>query len=174
MTDDQDEVARVRRQVTLHGEASLNRLDAWRWKNICAADERAERRKALGREERRAEERAQQRTTADELRSEMARLRAEVHQLHDALIEATGEAIGQFTDKAVDRAERAIKDIQRETLTLVEKGFAEPRARLDVSLPEAQSRATKDFKFSSERDDAEIDLPNPLAPRGVIRKTTLN
>jgi hypothetical protein len=168
-----DETERVRRQVKLHGEDSLNRLDRWRWNNIRAADKLAA--------ERRAEERAQQQqdkqTTVDQLRAEMAALRTEMYKLHEVMIEATGEAVGQHGDKLLDHAEKFVKDVQRdmerEFFTLTEKQFARLEARLDM-LPKAQARTSKDFKFASENESANaevIDLPNPL---GIVRKVTVN
>jgi hypothetical protein len=166
-----DETERVRRQVKLFGEGSLNRLDKWRWDNIRAADKRAA--------ERRAEERVQQQqqekqTIVEQLRAEMAALRAEMYELHEVMIEATGEAVGQHGDKIVDCAEQFVKDNQRELFTLVEKRFAELQARLDGVLPEARARS-RNFKFASEQSDGDtgdiIDLPNPL---GIVRKVTVN
>jgi len=136
------------------------------------------RRDAMQREEeaarqRRAEERERQRreeqTAVDQLRAEMqqelANLRNEMHQLHEVQIEATGEAIGEFSNKTLDHAEKMIRKIQNLLFVTIERRFGELMGRIDAIAPDARSRSrsTKDFKFSNERDDDNVaDLPNPL------------
>ena len=41
-----------------------------------------------------------------ELQQEIANLRAEVYRLHEVQIEATGEGIGVYADKVIDRTEK--------------------------------------------------------------------
>jgi hypothetical protein len=160
---ERDEAARVRRQAKLCGRDSLNRLDRWRLE----VAEREEARAA----ERRAEERVQQQqkkqSIVEQLRAEMATLRAEMYELHEVVIQATGDALGTHSDKIIDIAEKFVKDNQREFL----KGLAELRARLDNMLPETRAaRTNKDFKFASESTDVDIiDMPSPL-----VRKVTVN
>jgi hypothetical protein len=102
-------------------------------------------------------------------------LRADTETRFEVLTEAVGEALGEHGNKIADQAEKLTRDTFRELNTLVERRFGELMGRLDALLPDStRPRAEKTFQFSSERDDAEIDLPNPLPPRGVIRKTTLN
>jgi hypothetical protein len=161
-----DETERVRRQVKLHGEDSLNRLDRWRWNNIRIADKRA----AEHRAEEHVHQRQEKQSVVEQLRAEIAALRSEMYQLHEVMIEATGEAVGQYGDKLLDRSEEFVKNMQREFLMLTEKQFAELKARLDM-LPKAQARTSnKDFKFASESTDVDIiDMPSPL-----VRKVTMN
>jgi hypothetical protein len=59
-----DEEARLRRQVSLLGEESLNRLDKWRWKQMEQADER---KRYIARQERIEQERAAAAAAADEV-----------------------------------------------------------------------------------------------------------
>jgi hypothetical protein len=158
-----DETKRVRRQAKLYGEDSLNRLDRWRLQVAEREDKLAAQRRA---EEREQQQRKKE-TTADQLRAEIAALRAEMYKLHEVVIEATGDALGTHGDKIIDLAEKFVKDNQRE----FERSFAELRSRLDNVLPEVRAaRTSKDFKFASESNDTEIiDMPSPL-----VRKVTVN
>src|SRR6516165_9657102 len=111
----EDEITRrVRRQVKLHGESSLNNLDKWRWDNIRAADKRAAERRVEEREHKRQQEQNQVEVLRAEMQQQLATLRAEIERQHETLIEATGEALGQYGDKIIDRSEEFVKNIQRE------------------------------------------------------------
>src|SRR5262249_43359207 len=124
------------------------------------------------REQDRKEETARKRKQRDEaesdaiaqLRVEMqaaiADLRAEVHRLHEAALEAAGQTIGEFSNKTRDHAEKMIREVQ----TLLAQRFGELQGRLDVVLtdPRARPRPVKDFRFSNEqRDDDVTDPPDP-------------
>jgi hypothetical protein len=165
---ERDEAARVRRQAELLGRDSLNQHDRYRLELADREEARTERRRAEERAQRRQQERQ---ATTEQLRTEMAALRAEMHGLHAAMIEATGQAVAEFSDQTLKNATTAVRDIQRELLSLVEQRFAELKACFDRVLSEARAQTRpKDFKFSSERGDGDVvDLPNPL-----IRKFTVN
>jgi hypothetical protein len=130
----------------------------WRRDAIQREEERAEGRRRMQREEKRI---AMHQLRA-EVHQEIANLRAEMHQLHEVALEATGQTIGEYSNKVADLAERAVRQLQAEVSTLIERRFAEITARLDF-LAGGPSRP-KDFKFTNERDaDSDpIDLPNPL------------
>jgi uncharacterized FlaG/YvyC family protein len=116
---------------------------------------------ARARQQRQREERREQRDALEELRAELqdevAKLRGELHAQHEVVIQATGEALGE----TVNDMRGAIKQIERELFTLVDRRFGELMGRIDAVAPEARSRAPKGFKFASEHDDV-VDLPNPL------------
>ena len=164
MSDDR-ETARVRNQAKLLGEDSLNDLDRWRLRRARDEEERVARR--------RAEEREQRADAVDvlraELRQEVAALRGEMDRLHEVVLEAVGQALGEVSNKTCDWAEKLIRDLQREMTTSVARVHGEMMGRIDTLAPGSRPRESKDFKFAAERDDAEItDLPNPLTPRGEI------
>jgi hypothetical protein len=97
----------------------------------------------------------------DELRAEIADVRQDVEARYETLIKASGEALGDSINDMHD----AIKKIETELFGLVERRFGELMGRLDGILPEPPR--PKDFKFAGERDDAPLDLPNPLKRRDV-------
>jgi hypothetical protein len=106
-----------------------------------------------------------------ELRQEVANLRGEMEAQKQLLLDATGEALGQLSNKTCDLAERQINDLQRELTTTIARHYGELAGRIDALLatsPDARPRS-KDFKFSNERDDGIVDMPSPL-----VRKTTFN
>jgi hypothetical protein len=80
-----------------------------------------------------------------------------------------------YGDKIAAHTEKLVRDIQNELQVAIERRFGEIMGRLDAILPDTHSRSqpTKDFKFSSERDDGDVvnDLPDP---RSIVRKTTVN
>src|SRR5262249_60337896 len=47
-----------------------------------------------------------------EMQAEIADLRAEVYRLHEAALEAAGQTIGEFSNKACDHAEKMIREVQ--------------------------------------------------------------
>jgi len=74
--------------------------------------------------------------------------------------------------RVVAHTEKLVRDIQNELTVAIERRFGELMGRIDAILPDTRSRSqpTKDFKFSSERDDADvIDMPNP-----IVRKVVMN
>jgi hypothetical protein len=106
-----------------------------------------------------------------ELRQGVADLRSEMEAQKQLLLDATGQALGELSNKDCDLAERQIKELARELNTTIARHYGELAGRIDALLatsPDARPRA-KDFKFSNERDDGVIDTPNPL-----VRKTTFN
>ena len=106
-----------------------------------------------------------------ELRQGVADLRSEMEAQKQLLLDATGQALGELSNKDCDLAERQINDLQRELTTTIARHYGELAGRIDAILaasPNARPRS-KDFKFSNERDDGVIDTPNPL-----VRKTTFN
>ena len=111
----------------------------------------------------------------DELRHEIAAVRAEAESRADIGIEATGEALGGLRKEITDQVEAALKGVQtqyrdteRELFRLVERRFAELAGRLDALAPDARSRTKGEFRFASEKgsDDETVDLPNPIVLRG--------
>jgi hypothetical protein len=167
--NERDESERVLRQAKLLGEDSLNSLDRWRLRQVREEEARAA--------QKRAEERAQQqhetRTTAEQLRAEMADIRAEMNRLHDVVLEATGSALGEISNKTCDWAEKLIRELQGEMTTSIARVHGELMGRIDNLMPEPRARAKFEFKFAAERDDSDIvnDLPDP---RSIVRKTTIN
>jgi hypothetical protein len=120
------------------------------------------------RERRRLEQRAQ-RSELDELRAELDAVRDDVAARHEVIIGAAGEALGQVQDKILDHVDAAIRKVQNELFTLVERRFGELMGRFDAITTEARSRSARNFKFSNERDDdGPLELPNPLRPRRVL------
>jgi hypothetical protein len=116
----------------------------------------------------RQRQRAERSARIDELRAELhqhvADLRNELAAQHEVLIEATGQALGQITDKIATDLEASISKVQTELFGAIERRFGELMGRLDGFLPERPR--PKDFKFAGERDgDGPLDLPNPLASR---------
>jgi hypothetical protein len=135
-----------------------------------AADE--ERRESKKRQERQHLERdAAIDQLRAELRQEVANLRSEMEAQKQLLLDATGQALGELSNKTCDLAERQINDLQRELTTTIARHYGELAGRIDAvlaTLPDARPRS-KDFKFSNERDDGIVDMPSPL-----VRKTTFN
>lgn|SRR5262249_9446995 len=155
-----------RTRLKLLGPDHLNSLDRWRANNARREEGLAHQRQAEEREQQQRAERNEVEALRVEMWGELTRLRDEMVQQHEVALEATGEAIGEFSNKTVDYVEKMIKEIQNELFVLVERRFGELMGRLDAIVPDtrSRSRSTKDFKFSNERsdDDDAIDLPNPL------------
>ena len=98
------------------------------------------------------------------MQQEIANLRAEMLQLHEVQIEATGTALGEYGDKIYDHFQKAIRELHNDVFSEIARKFGEAMGRLDALVPGTPSRPrpTKDFKFSHERDDDDVsDLPNP-------------
>jgi len=141
--------------------------DEQRWYDDAERQEREER--AAKRDLRRSEERNTVAVLRSEMQAELASLRAEMEAQKQLVLDATGEALGQISNKTCDLAERQINNLQRELTTTIARHYGELAGRIDAVLatsPDARPRS-KDFKFSNERDDGVIDMPSPL-----IRKTT--
>ena len=141
--------------------------DEQRWHDDAERREREER--AAKRDLRRSEERNTVAALRSEMQAELASLRAEMEAQKQLVLDATGEALGQISNKTCDLAERQINNLQRELTTTIARHYGELAGRIDAVLatsPDARRRS-KDFKFSNERDDGVIDMPSPL-----IRKTT--
>jgi hypothetical protein len=135
-------------------------------RDIAEIEEMNEARARAKRQRQRNEQRATQ-SEIDELRAEIAAVQADVAARHEVIIDAAGEALGQTQNKILDHVDNAIKKVERELFTLVERRFGELMGRFDSIVSEARSRSSKDFKFAGERDDddAPLELPNPLRPR---------
>jgi hypothetical protein len=138
-----------------------------RW--FADAEQREDERRAAKRELRRNEERNTVAALRSEMQAELASLRAEMTAQKQLLLDATGQALGEISSKTLDLAERTIRDLQRELTTSISRNYGELLGRLDALAPGTRERSTKDFKFSNERDDGIIDMPNP-----IVRKTTFN
>jgi len=146
-----------------------------------AEEERDRYRRELEKRERQGVEQNAVAALRTEMRQEIATLREEMIAQKQLLLDATGQALGEISNKTCDVSERAVKELQNELTATIARHYGELAGRVDAILatqPDARPRS-KDFKFSNEvdneRDDGGVvDLPNPLSPRGIVRKTTLN
>ena len=150
----------------------------WRREANRAEEERDRYRRELEKRERQHVEQDAVAALRAEMRQEVANLREEMIAQKQLLLDATGQALGEISSKTLDLAEKTIRDIQRELTTMIARQAGEAMGRIDALASSGDRSRSKDFKFSNEvgneRDDAEIDLPNPLSPRGIIRKQTVN
>ena len=102
-------------------------------------------------------------TIVDQLRAELQReitaLRSEMTQQGNLMLEAAGQALGEISNKILDRVEGTVNKLESD----LRRQFGEAMGRIDAIAPDARSRS-KDFKFAGERDaDSDpVDLPNPL------------
>jgi hypothetical protein len=119
----------------------------------------AEEARARCKRETKLEERARDDLLRAELQREIATLRAEMTQQSNLMLEAAGQALGDISNKILDRVEAAVNKLEGD----LRRQFGEAMGRLDAIAPDARSRS-KDFKFAGERDaDSDpVDLPNPL------------
>ena len=144
-----------RTRLNLMGPDSLNETDKWRMQNAQRDEELTRQRRANKHERQQSE----QQCVVDQLRAEMRReigaLRDEMLGLHEAATEASGEVIGDYSNRVRDVMHEAIKELKTE----VAQKFGELMGRIDA-LSGAPSRA-KSFKFANE-DDNVAHLPNPL------------
>jgi hypothetical protein len=167
---DRVEFERVKRQAALYGEDSLNDLDKWRLHRSRDEDER---------DKERVRARQIEQSEVEQLRAEMQRelaaLRAEMVERHEAALEAAGEVVGQYADKTFELAERTIKAVRDLLTVTIERRFGELMGRIDAMLPDhrSQSRSEKRFEFASEKDDSDLlnDLPSPGE---IVRKPRAN
>jgi DNA anti-recombination protein RmuC len=133
-------------------------------------EERAHCRRELKREEQRAREQHSIDQLRAEVQREIAALRSEMTQQGNLMLEAAGQALGEISNKILDRVEGTVDKIESELRILTERRFGEAMGRLDAILPDRpRPRPTKDFRFANETDDGVVDLPNPL-----VYKTTMN
>ena len=136
-----------------------------KWKED--ADRQEEERRAAKRELRQCEEHNMVAHLRADMEHEIAALRSELDAQKTLILDAVGQALGDISNKMCERFEASINKREGD----VRRSFGEAMGRIDALAPDVRSRA-KDFKFSNERDDGFVDLPNPLAP--VMRKVTVN
>jgi len=136
-----------------------------KWKED--ADRQEEERRAAKRELRQCEEHNMVAHLRADMEHEIAALRSELDAQKTLILDAVGQALGDISNKMCERFEASINKLEGD----VRRSFGEAMGRSDALAPDVRSRA-KDFKFSNERDDGVVDLPNPLAP--VMRKVTVN
>jgi len=136
-----------------------------KWKED--ADRQEEERRAAKRELRQCEEHNMVAHLRADMEHEIAALRSELDAQKTLILDAVGQALGDISNKMCERFEASINKLEGD----VRRSFGEAMGRIDALAPDVRSRA-KDFKFSNERDDGVVDLPNPLAP--VMRKVTVN
>jgi len=127
------------------------------------AERQEEERARCRRELKREEQRAREQHSIDQLRAEVQReiaaLRSEMTQQGNLMLEAAGQALGEISNKILDRVEGTVNKLESD----LRRQFGEAMGRIDAIAPDARSRS-KDFKFVGERDaDSDpVDLPNPL------------
>jgi hypothetical protein len=126
---------------------------------------------AKARRERELEEQRERDENAVEvLRREMQAELSAIQTRLDAIGDATGEALAEYSDKTFEHVENVIRKTQSEMFVLVERRFGELMGRIDAFLSERpRPQPAKDFRFANEPRDDVVDLPNPL-----LRKTTVN
>ena len=119
----------------------------------------AEEARASCKRETKLEERARDDLLRAELQREIAALRSEMTQQGNLMLEAAGQALGEISNKILDRVEGTVNKLESD----LRRQFGEAMGRIDAIAPDARSRS-KDFKFAGERDaDSDpVDLPNPL------------
>jgi hypothetical protein len=132
-----------------------------RWREKVEAQEETF---AKARRERELEEqRERDENAVTRLRAEMQAELSAIQSRLDAIGQATGEALAEYSDKMFEHVEKVIKSTQSEMFVLVERRFGELMGRIDAFLSERpRPQPPKDFKFANEARDEIIDLPNPL------------
>jgi hypothetical protein len=126
----------------------------------------AEEARARCKRETKLEERARDDLLRAELQREIATLRAEMTQQSNLMLEAAGQALGDISNKILDRVEGMVNRIESD----LRRRFGEAMGRIDaIAGAPTRSQSTKDFRFANERSDDVVDLPNPL-----VRKVTVN
>ena len=132
-----------------------------RWRRD--ANRAEEERRAARRELRQSQEHDTVAHLRADMEHELRNLRVEMHQQRELVLEAAGQALGELSNKLLDRVEKTVDKIESELRILTERRFGEAMGRLDAIAPDARSRS-KDFKFAGERDaDSDpVDLPDPL------------
>jgi hypothetical protein len=177
-SDRSDERDHLLRRARLLGDDAV---DPHRLRSARDEAARASKRKAEEREQQRAREIDWLRKSApsnDEisaLREEIANLRAEMIARHEAACVVAGEALGDFSDKAVNLMDKTVNEVRDMLTTEIARKFGEVQGRIDAMLPDHRSRdrSEKRFEFASEKDDGDLlhDVPGPS---GVLRKTRMN
>jgi len=129
--------------------------------------EAADRERARNRAElKQQEEQARTQASIDELRAEVQReiaaLRAEMAQQSNLMFEAAGQALGDISNRILDRVEVSVKQIEHD----LHRSFGEVQGCIDALMPGASA--------GSKADEGPPDLPNPLDPRPLKYKTTVN
>jgi hypothetical protein len=141
------------------------------------ANRAEEERDRYRRELERREQRHAESDAVAALRVEVADLRAEMAAQKQLLLDATGQALGEISNKTCDLTERQIDKLQRELTTTIARHYGELAGRIDAVLatsPDARLRP-KAFKFSNETSERDGDILNDLPdPRSMVRKTTVN
>jgi regulator of protease activity HflC (stomatin/prohibitin superfamily) len=124
----------------------------------------AEEERARCKRELKSEDRARDDLLRAELQREIATLRAEMTAQADLMLQSCGQALGDISNKILDRVEATVNGLEGDLRRL----FGEAMGRIDAIAPGARE---KDFKFANERDDEKgvVNLPNPLT-----RKVTMN
>ena len=138
-----------------------------RWRRD--ANRAEEERRAARRELRQSQEHDTVAHLRADMEHELRNLRVEMHQQRELVLEAAGQALGELSNKLLDRVEKMVDKIESE-LRIHERRFGEAMGRLDaLAGAPTRSQSTKDFRFANERSDDVVDLPNPL-----VRKVTVN
>jgi DNA anti-recombination protein RmuC len=133
------------------------------------AERQEEERARCRRELKREEQRAREQHSIDQLRAEVQReiaaLRSEMTQQGNLMLEAAGQALGEISNKILDRVEGTVNKLESD----LRRQFGEAMGRIDAIAPDARrARSSSDYKFANERDEI-IDMPSPL-----VRKVTMN
>ena len=146
--NDRDEAARIRAQIKNLGEQSLSELDRWRWHKL--RDDEAEART----HRRQAEPDAVSQLRA-EMQRELGALLEELHALHEAALVSVGEALGDFSDKALSLTDKMVGEVRSMLTTEIARKHGELMGRIDAMLPDHRSRP-RGFEISkiSVRTDA--------------------
>src|SRR5262245_26845218 len=156
--------------ATLISLADPQGLERWR--------EDAERREREFEQKRRREQRKQQEINSvrevallrADLRNELAQVRGEIHQQHDVVIEACGQALGEIREQIIDQMQTAVRDINNQLLSLIERRHAEVMGRIDAITPDRLRANKTGFHFANEREedrDTVVHLPYPLRRNAV-------
>jgi uncharacterized protein YicC (UPF0701 family) len=106
----------------------------------------------------------------ENLRSELAQVRSEINYWHDVAIEACGQALGEIQRQVLDQMQTAVRDINNQLLSLIERRHAEVMGRIDAITPDRLRANKTGFRFANERDedcDTVVHLPNPLRRNAV-------
>jgi hypothetical protein len=93
------------------------------------------------RRELKLEERARHDELRAELQREIATLRAEMTQQSNMMLEAAGQALGDISNKILDRVEAAVNKLEGD----LRRQFGEAQGRIDALMNSGERpRATKD------------------------------
>jgi hypothetical protein len=110
------------------------------------------------------------RAEIDSLRNELAQVRGEIDYRHDVAIEACGQALGEIREQIIAQMQTAVRDINNQLLSLIERRHAEVMGRIDAITPDRLRANRTGFRFANERDedcDTVVHLPNPLRRNAV-------